>query len=107
MSDQSLLAEAPDWQVGDEWVFKVVHGGSDFGHLTVRVLEAGPGGHVLNALEDREEWYWQTGFGLVAIVHDGEIVSQFLPPISIFKFPMRAGATWSQGEGEAISSGVT
>ncbi len=106
LSDQSLLAEAPEWQLGDEWVFRI---GREFEHvqLTVRVTEAGPGGHVLSALEDREEWYWQPGFRLLAIAQDGDIVGQFLPAIPIFKFPMQAGATWSQGEGEAASSGAT
>lgn len=106
LSDQSLLVEAPEWQPGDEWVFRIEHGFKR-GQLTVRVTEAGPGGYVLSSLEDREEWYWQPGFRLLGIVQDGEIVGQFLPAIPVFKFPMQVGATWSQGEGEAASSGET
>jgi len=106
LGDQSLVVDEPEWNVGDEWVFRVTHGLSEE-QLTVRVAVAGPGGYLLRGLEWRTEYYWLPGFQFFGMVRDGEIVQQYLPPLPMFNFPLKAGFTWRQGEGEAASSGPT
>jgi len=83
---------------GDERVFRVTHG-FEKAQLTERVVEAGPGGYILRGLEERTEWYWLSGFRFLGMVQDSEIVQQYLPPLPVFNFPMKAGSTWRQGEG--------
>ena len=106
LGDQSLVVEEPEWNAGDEWVFRVTHGFST-SQLTVRVAQAEPGGYILRSLETGTDSYWLPGFHFLAMVRDGEIVQQYLPPLPMFKFPLKAGFTWRQGEGEMASTGST
>ena len=106
LGDQTLVVDEPEWNPGDEWVFRVMHGFSK-AQLTVQVAQAGPGGYMLRSLETGTESYWLPGFRFLAMVQNGEIVQQYLPPLPMFKFPLKTGLTWSQGEGERASSGAT
>lgn len=105
LADQSLVVDEPEWNPGDEWVFRVTYGFSK-AQVTEQVVQSSPGGYMLRSLETGAESYWLPGFRFLGMVRDGEIVQQYLPPLPMFKFPLKAGFTWRQGEGE-VASGPT
>lgn len=98
LADQSLVAERPEWQEGDRWIFRWRQGLSE-GHFTVAVEHAAPGGYTLLTLEEGGRRYFTPDFGYIAAVSNNQITEQNAPPLPLLKFPLTAGKKWEQGGG--------
>lgn len=103
--DQSAVAELPEWQIGDRWVFRWQQGFGE-GRFTRVVEDAAPGGYTLLTVELGRRSYLAPDGAIIAEVQDDIIVSQHVPPLLLVKFPLRAGSKWVQGGG-AILPGAT
>ncbi|MDR2709958.1 MAG: hypothetical protein LBB65_01240 [Burkholderiales bacterium] len=104
--DASKQAEAPDYRVGDRWVYHIEEGYRmhlswdetweitkiDNNGVTVQITSQGS---RLNGIETRTEIWPQPG-----LVSQGALMNtetrQFNTPYQRYRFPMRAGDSWSQ-----------
>ena len=106
VADQTtVVAEHPEWNDGDQWVFRWQVGLSR-GQHTVVVESAAPGGYVLRSVERGVQRYFSPTLEYIAAIEDDEIIVQHVPPLPFLKFPLAAGMKWEQGEG-AIPAGST
>jgi hypothetical protein len=105
LTDQSEVAERPEWEVGDRWVFRWKLGFGE-GRSTVIVEDAAPGGYTLLTVEQGLRRYFTPDLEYIAAVEDDVITTQHVPPLPLVKFPLTAGLKWQQGGG-AIPPGGT
>lgn len=97
-------AAAPDYSVGDRWVYRVQDGFRNriTWEETHRITAASPQGITLSVGskgptidEERTETWSAPGIVSTGAVYDNE-TRRFEPPLVRFRFPLTGGASWNQ-----------
>ena len=98
LADQSAVAERPDWNVGDRWVFRWREGFSNGTYSRV-VIEESLSGYVVRYDEKDREVHYMADLSYVMQLEGGELRRLFSPPRPYFKWPLARGMKWESGSG--------
>jgi hypothetical protein len=98
LADQSAVAERPEWNVGDRWVFRWKEGLSGGTYSRV-VIEESVSGYVIRHGERDRVWHYTPDLAYLMRLDDGELARLHSPPRPYFQWPLAAGMKWDSGGG--------
>jgi hypothetical protein len=89
---------APEWRVGDRWVFRRIALGGATVVVTHRVVSATRDAYAVRVLGLGGEVgrQWTRGLALVQETGSDGSTARYDPPLPLFQWPLRPGQAWSR-----------
>ncbi len=97
VGSEEMIPQAPEWKVGDRWVFRKRVGLSE-GRSVRTVTEASLAGYLVRVDENRPSsirWHHLTSqIEVVGWTEDDLITEAYSPPLPLFQWPLKSGLRW-------------